>query len=685
MRPLLLAAALLAALPLQAQEAASVHWSLIEADGLAVTAETGPVVGSPVTSQTLAVRSYSGLLTGDVEGPLGPYQRWWLDEAEWPVESAPDADRYVQFAVAAVDGGTLTVTDIDLVMNAGGTGEMDASLFFDTDPSFSATTPPETDIDVSRDDIGRFSYDVDIALTGGQTLFVRVYPWLGGGNASATRYLYLQDVTIAGTGTAPEPEPVAGVNWSLTEADGLAVTGAGDGLGGATVRSSDVEVRDYTGDLRDAGDAVGPLGPFQRWWRGDGIEWPVEEDIDPTRYVEFAAGAAPGETFYVDGVSLYVHGDGTSDMEASVLYSTSADFSDPVALEENFPAGDGDFGGPTLRTYPLDLAVPAGDSIYVRVYPYLSGGNPSATRYLLLQNMTISGSTEEPLRVDGVLWTLSAADTTAVSATGANLGGATVRGSDVEVRDYDGDLRDAGDAVGPYGPFQRWWRGDGIQWPVEEAIDPDRYVEFAAGPAAGFAFRVDSLSVYVHGDGTSEMMASVLYSTSADFSDPVALEENFAAGDGDFGGPTRRVYELDEDVLPGDSIYVRVYPYLGGGNPSVTRYLMLQEMAIYGEAIDPNTVATVGGPEAARLVLHPSAPNPTATSTTLRYELAAAADVEVVVVNVLGQRVATLASGPAAAGPHAVTVDARSLAAGTYFVQVRAGGEAQTRPFVVVR
>ena len=35
----------------------------------------------------------------------------------------------------------------------------------------------------------------------------------------------------------------------------------------------------------------------------------------------------------------------------------------------------------------------------------------------------------------------------AVSATGANLGGATVRGSDVEVRDYDGDLRDAGDAV----------------------------------------------------------------------------------------------------------------------------------------------------------------------------------------------------------------------------------------------
>jgi hypothetical protein len=72
-------------------------------------------------------------------------------------------------------------------------------------------------------------------------------------------------------------------------------------------------------------------------------------------------------------------------------------------------------------------------------------------------------------------------------------------------------------------------------------------------------------------------------------------------------------------------------------------------------------------------------------STTFRYELAEAADVEVVVVNVLGQRVSTLASTPTLAGTHAVTIDASGLAAGTYFVQVRADGEAQTRPFVVVR
>ena len=680
----LLAAVALTAFPSLAQDAASVTWSLTEADGLAVTSQEGAAVGGPVTSMTLVARDYTGLLTGDVPGPLGPYQRWYLDGAEWPVESAPDPARYVEFEVSAASGATFDVTTIDLVMNAGGTGELDASVFTDTDPAFSAPTPLETDVDLSRDAVGRYTYDVSETLAAGQSLYVRVYPWLGGGNPSSGRYLFLQDVTVSGTGTSAGPSDTEGVFWSLTAADTTAVTSASAGLGGAPVRASDVEVRDYDGDLRDAGDAVGPLGPFQRWWRGDGVQWPVEAAIDPARYVEFAAGADAGETFYADGVSLYVHGDGTSEMTASVFVATTADFSDAVALEEDFPAGDGDFGGPTLREYPLDLAVPAGDSVYVRVYPYLGGGDASVTRYLMLQAVTISGSTDAggpAPDADGVFWSLSASDTTAVTAAGMNLDGATVRASDLEVRDYDGDLRDAGDAVGPYGPFQRWWRG-GADWPDEDAPDPARYVEFAAAAADGFDFRVDSLSVYIHGDGTSSLRAQVAYSTSADFSDPVILDEELEADDGDTAGAIiLRSYAIGETVS--DSVYVRVYPWVRSSSVGSGRYLLLQAMTIYGEAV--GDVAAERAPEAARLVLHPSAPNPVAGATTLRYELAEAADVEIVVVNVLGQRVATLASGPVVAGAHAVTVDATGLAAGTYFVQVRADGAAQSRPFVVVR
>ncbi|PAP75393.1 hypothetical protein BSZ37_02495 [Rubrivirga marina] len=679
---LLLAALLLAVAP-DAQDAASVNWSLTEADGLAVTAEEGGAVGSDVTSMTLVARDYTGTLTGDANGPLGPYQRWYLDGAEWPVESAPDPARYVEFAVTAADATTLTLTDIDLVMNAGGTGELDASLFYDTDPSFSAPTPLATDVDVSRDAVGDFSFDISEELAAGQTLYVRVYPWLGGGNPSSGRYLFLQDVTISGTSeTAGGGDDVDGVFWSLSAADTTSVTSASAGLGGAPVRSADVEVRDYTGDLRDADDAVGPYGPFQRWWRGDGIQWPVEEAIDPARYIEFAAGAEAGETFYVDGVSLYAHGDGTSEMRASVFYATSADFSNPVALEEDFSADDGDVAGAIiLREYDLDLAVPAGDSIYVRVYPYLGSGDPSVTRYLMLQAMTISGSTMEPVENEGVFWSLSASDTTSVTSAGPDLDGAMVRASALEVRDYDGDLRDAGDAVGPFGPFQRWWLG-GEDWPDEDGPVADRYVEFPAGADDDMRFRVDSLSVYIHGDGTSAMRAQVAYSTNADFSDPVVLEEELEADDGDTAGAIiLRSYEVGE--IASDSIYVRIYPWVRSSSVGSGRYLLLQAMTIYGEAV--GGIATERAPEAGRLSLLPAAPNPVTGSTTLRYELAEAAEVEVVVVNVLGQRVSTLASAPTPAGAHAVTIDASGLAAGAYFVQVRADGEAQTRPFVVVR
>lgn len=661
----------------QAQDAASVNWSLIESDGLAVTASEGAATGITVRSQTIVPRDYTGTLSDGSSGPLGPYQRWWLDGAEWPVETGPDAARYVEFVVAPEAGGSMTVTGIDFIMNAGGTGEMDASVFTDTDAAFASPTALEVAIDVSRDAVGTFSYTVDEPLASGDSLYVRIYPWLGGGNPSTGRYIFLQDMTISGTSEIIGAD-VDGVLWTLSAADTTSVTAAGEGLGGAPVRSSDVVVRDYDGDLRDAGDAVGPYGPFQRWWRGDGIEWPVETAIDPTRYVEFAAGADAGETFYVDGVSLYAHGDGTSEMRASVFYSTNADFSNPVALEEDFNAGDGDFGGPTLREYPLSEAIASGDSIYVRVYPYLGGGNPSVTRFLMLQALTISGSTQAP--VEGVFWALTEADTTSVTEASPDLGGSAVRSSDLVVRDYTGDLRDAGDAVGPLGPFQRWWL-DGADWPDDNAPNPTRYVEFVAGAGPGLAFAVDSVAVYIHGDGTSAMKAQVAYSTSADFSNPVVLAELVDAGDGDFGGPTLQVFDVDATVS--DSIYVRVYPWVRSSSIGSGRYLLLQAMGIYGTPqID---TATDDAPEASGVTLYPSAPNPVRSTATIRFSLAEAGDVDLAVVDLLGRRIATLARGPHAAGEHTATLRADGLASGVYVLQVRTGESSVTQRIVVAR
>ena len=84
-------------------------------------------------------------------------------------------------------------------------------------------------------------------------------------------------------------------------------------------------------------------------------------------------------------------------------------------------------------------------------------------------------------------------------------------------------------------------------------------------------------------------------------------------------------------------------------------------------------------------MLHPSAPNPTRSSATLRYALAEAGDVEIALFNTLGQRVAVLATGPRAAGTHDITVRADGLAAGVYVVRLTAGGTSQTRTLTVVR
>ena len=72
--------------------------------------------------------------------------------------------------------------------------------------------------------------------------------------------------------------------------------------------------------------------------------------------------------------------------------------------------------------------------------------------------------------------------------------------------------------------------------------------------------------------------------------------------------------------------------------------------------------------------LHLSAtPSPFASRVTLRFELPSAARVNLDVFSLQGQRVARVADGELAAGPHAVLLDAQLLPAGLYFARLAAG------------
>ncbi|MEO0558440.1 MAG: T9SS type A sorting domain-containing protein [Bacteroidota bacterium] len=83
--------------------------------------------------------------------------------------------------------------------------------------------------------------------------------------------------------------------------------------------------------------------------------------------------------------------------------------------------------------------------------------------------------------------------------------------------------------------------------------------------------------------------------------------------------------------------------------------------------------------------LLPPAPNPTTGRTTLRYALAEAQDVQLVVMDLLGREVARLADGPHQAGDHEAAFAATALPSGVYIVHLRAGETVHTKRLTVTR
>jgi photosystem II stability/assembly factor-like uncharacterized protein len=78
-------------------------------------------------------------------------------------------------------------------------------------------------------------------------------------------------------------------------------------------------------------------------------------------------------------------------------------------------------------------------------------------------------------------------------------------------------------------------------------------------------------------------------------------------------------------------------------------------------------------------------PNPFNPTTAVRYQLAAASDVRLVVYDLLGREVAVLVNEKKAAGSYKVQFGASGLSSGVYLYRLTAGGFAQTRKMVVVK
>lgn len=78
-------------------------------------------------------------------------------------------------------------------------------------------------------------------------------------------------------------------------------------------------------------------------------------------------------------------------------------------------------------------------------------------------------------------------------------------------------------------------------------------------------------------------------------------------------------------------------------------------------------------------------PNPFNATTSIKFALPEAADVDLSIYNMLGQKVATLASGQMQAGYHAVNWDASEVATGVYFYKITAGAFSEIHQMTLLK
>lgn len=147
--------------------------------------------------------------------------------------------------------------------------------------------------------------------------------------------------------------------------------------------------------------------------------------------------------------------------------------------------------------------------------------------------------------------------------------------------------------------------------------------------------------------------------------------------------------ENEKGLLPGEAFTIKAF------DPSTNETMVLKDLSFSkGSGVyQHNGIEMISGAQLVNeselpteFALEQNYPNPFNPSTTIRFSLADAATVQLEVFNIAGQRVASIINGnEMAAGIHAVSFDASSLASGVYLYRIQAGSFVATRKMNLIR
>lgn len=320
----------------------------------------------------------------------------------WPDESSYNSKRYVQFSFGPKSNFDLTVDSLSLLIGDKGIKGMDAAIYYSMNSTFSSSTKLAEIDGLTENGVRDTTLTgLSIAVKNGQTLYIRVYPWLPGGTTSTSKYLYIGNVNISATANAL-PTPTTAIWPDTTDLNPVT-----SGLIVAKQETFSSKVYSY------GFGAIGTEKGEQILTTPKGSTWPAKTNPDTSYYVQYSATVAPGGTLYVDSLSIEMGAKYSNNLKAAVYYSTDSTFTTSKQLVPDTSLSEN-----TLVTYGHSISpdtVATGHTFYIRVYPH-DTQTESYAKIVYLANMSVSGYTK------GVAAGLPKVSTTAPSYISTTFG-----------------------------------------------------------------------------------------------------------------------------------------------------------------------------------------------------------------------------------------------------------------------